>query len=299
MVGKFYGLTGVNLVLSKVNPIIFKKLIKSSDNYTLGILKIELEHIRDFLDNVPMIYESPEARRAEAILKAGRYNSEEEKEQYEKILENSNKIISTLMMSKSSLNKLSDCSYDIIKELSSRRSMIDFYLNNLSHLDGSDVVVFGTKLFVLKTFKLSSLFYKICRMYDSSPASIEKLKVQLDTLEKYILHNDTFEESEELLIDNMETMSRIVNDIGVNYFNDLFQKEYNLEDYHKSSLELVDVGLVGFSPFSDKFFEDFSNTVIKGINENIQIKEDDALYKVYELLKDVVDNYSLLGKEVV
>lgn len=300
-IGDFYGLTGVNLVLSDINIQQFKELVKSLDTNTnrpiLNLLKDDLEYLKKSLESLPFQYADREAIIASAKLKGGRYADEDEKEDLEIFLRSQRKVLSRhFVKSDNSMFQVSDCSFEILKALYNRKDKVDTLLKFITvGEDNSGVMVFGQTLYRLKTRSrsyLNNLLYNRFGHYSNSEDYLENFKDEVDTLNEYV--SDTARTSvnqDSPVKPNLEFMKTLTSNMGVDYFNNLLGENFTFSDYFNSSKELVEVGVVGFNVFSKEFFRDFVSTVSFDSLGDLSIYPGTDLFDFILDLREILENY--------
>ena len=303
-IGGFYGLTGVNLLLSDINVIQFKELVKSLDTSTnrpiLNSLKDDLEYLKDSLNSLPFQYESRDAIIASARLKGGRYEDDDEKEELENFLKTQTKILSRHFVKKDkSTIRLTDCSFDVLRVLYERRDKIDTFLKFIViGEDNSGVSVLGQTLYRLKSRSrgyLNNVFYNKFGHYRNSEDALELLKDDVETLEEYMNDSQTPIASKDLVKKHLKVMYDLTSAMNVDYFNTLVCNNYSFEDYYNSCKELVEIGVVGFNVFTKEFYKDFCSTVSLETSGDLSIYPDTDLYDFVLELKEILYNYEKIG----
>ena len=66
--------------------------------------------------------------------------------------------------------------------------------------------------------------------------------------------------------------------------------EHSEEEYHKSSLELYKIGLVGFTPFVKELFKEFKNVYNPSYVSKIYINQGSALFRFYTMCKRALES---------
>lgn len=306
MIGRFYGLSGVNLLLSPLSITSYKSMVKALDTSTnrdiLKILKLDLEEIKNFLNSIPSSYTNKEALRADIMLKTGRYKDEDEKTSLEQFLSTQEKSISKQFNdSDGNLITLSDCSYSIISAVNNKKDKLNFYLSNLTYTSDSEGIekAFGESITTLRSRNRVSLNNIIHRAYSKgiSTAQYDNLKKEVELLNSYLTEQKKEIHSIDLssVISSIETLIR---SMDCNYFNSILDKEFTYEDYYKSVFELYNVGLIGFSLYSSMFLTEFKNSVSLLSTSDLSIIKGTDLYDFTLDLNEVIDNFEILKKGV-
>ena len=308
MIGRFYGLTGVNLVLSPVSVSSYKNLVKSMDTAVnrpiLSCLKRELEELINFLNSLNYTYETAEARRAYAKLLRKRYDTEEERVELENFLSNQTKTLSPSVFTKdNSTVELSNLALKIVKELYSRMDRIKFFYDNIAYSDdNSGVSVFGEKLYTLRVQSRASLNNRLFRIYKKNnngkldQRQLDRLRGDIEILKEYVI--DTPIQSNQSISNSIQSIEDTVVCVDSDYFNNLFDVNCTEEDYYNVSEEVLNLGLVGFTPYTKQFFKDFLSTVSLSGVADLYILPDDPIYGFLKDLEEVLSNFDNMGKAV-
>lgn len=299
----FYGLSAVMLTLSPIPISAFKESVRALDTsvnrQNLHLLKYDLEKLMEFIDNLPTMYESIDARRAQAKLKSGRYSSEEEKAELEEFLVNQPKTLSRVLNSEDNRStKVSDLSYEILSTLLDRRSRIQFFYDNTSYSKAnSGVQVLGDKLYLLRNYRRSLLNNRIYKMYKGiSSKDVDMLEKDVVLLESYLNDGERVASSNKVE-KALAELGSIIDKIDVNFLNNLFDADASLEEYYDSCLELDSLGLFGFTPFIRECFNTFKTSVSVSASSDTDIYKGTDLYNFVLDLREVLDSYKSLRRE--
>lgn len=306
MIGRFYGLSGVCLLLSPLSITSYKNMVKALDTATnrdiLRVLKVDLEEIKNFLNSMPSSYKNKEALRADIMLKTGRYKDEEEKKSLEDFLISQEKSISKQFNdSEGNLVTLSDCSYSIISSVNSKADRLEFYLSNLDYTGDSEGIekAFGESITTLRSRNRVSLNNIIYRAYGDgvSPAQYDNFKKEIELLNSYLTEKKKEIRSTDLS-SVVSSNEKLIMSMDVEYFNSILDGEFTYEDYYKALFELHEIGLVGFSVYSPMFLEEFKKSVSLLGASDLSILKGTDLYDFTLDLNEVIDNFEILKKGV-
>lgn len=305
MLGRFYGLTGITLTLSPVSVTSYKKLVSAMDTSAnraiLSVLKRDLFELINFLDNFPIIYKDSKLEKISTYLKLNKYKNEEEKLDWERQLEGADKIISKRFRSAKLGNViLSDTAHSVIQELINNKNRAVFFHNAIEYSnENSGVIVFGEKLYILRNRGRSYLDEKMKKLYSGSSLKFKlpAIKKDLSVLENYI-GEGTPTNVESNLSYESDNMKQLVSNLDEDYFNTKLDLDLTNEEYYNLSVELMDLGLFGFSVYSKEMYCDFEQSVsfAGGSDINIYQTEKPGLYGLILDLKEVVENFDCLER---
>lgn len=314
MLYKFYGFTATNLILFSVSPRLYKKLIDSSakDYKTLYMLNKQFIELENFLESVPIEYVNISDKRNYSKLK--RLEKEDPNNpivsELKESLASAEYSVSSFHIVNGERIEISDLSKSIILEMKNRLNIIKSYHSRISLEENVTNEVeefyFGVPLYRLRSYNertLCNIFIRNFSSYilrNSNNNSQEfwlKLEELINGLSKYISN----ENSEDVNIDLSEGA---VDDVkyyldGLNYeaLNLLFG-EHSEEEYHKSSLELHKIGLIGFTPFINELFKEFYNTYSPSYESKTFINKDSDLFRFYQMCKRGLDSNLELFSEL-
>lgn len=299
-IGSFFGLTGVTIALAPFPKSTILEMIGAintplNKNRVKG-LQIELKHFLDFFTTARCMPVSAEARRAMVKLRNPNL-SEQERREYQLILEQSEKSFSPVQVINGKEIHLSQDALSVINVLSESVNTIRFIYDNLvaddSELAGEQNV-FGCSLYLLRTQPRTSLIYRFLHAYPNSPAEdiprfqrdINILKSHLETIDSQSQGKSTV-----TLQSVLHKIDSQLHSLDFNYLNETLDLEYSsAEDYYNLSRELEQVGLVGLTPYTSELYEMFKSSVSYDLSENLTITEDLPLFQFIKDLELILED---------
>lgn len=297
-IGGFFGLTGVSLCLSPVDLSSFKEMVAALDTPTnrsvLAVLHEELRHVKEFLESLPVVYSTPAARKAAAMLKRGRYSSGEEKLELEQILASDTPTLArTVGNSSGELIEMSEPAYKIIQALLDAKDNLEYFYSHTNYSsDTSGVSVFGVKLYLLRSFSEGFLMSKLEKIYKvKSSQKIDQLKKDVQLLRSYCVDSQPVH-SDSPVLKIINQHRDLFTSLDCSYFNSLLGLDLTVEDYVAVSKELCNLGLIGFTIFTPRRFKDFCETISLAFTSDLSIVSGTPLYNLVGFLEEVLDNYA-------
>lgn len=307
MIGKFYGLTGLTLLLSDVTIDVFEKMVLNLDTPTnrniLNSLKIELRKLIEFSENVKYSYEGSEANRAVSILRLKRYKDEDEKERLEKLLESTPRVVSRQYKKEGEgFKEMSEGAYALINYLlkPNIQKILKFYESKIEFSSGeSGVKVFGEPLYIFRNRKKSSINYRldgIYAKYRRKPVTselISSFKNNVEVLESYCLENrlSNSENKGEEFIESLRSLVEMVDSNFLNYRLSDDRCTINLDRFGYKDLrdELSEIGVHGLTVNGKLFFEDFRKSVSVASEPDVYIYKGMESYDYVLQLRRILD----------
>ena len=313
MIGKFYGLTGVNLVLSSVSFARFKSLVSAMDSsanrYSLSVLKKELSEILTFLEKFPVVYEDRELNKIQSKLRRakkerdqdGLFDDERDSEikEWEEILANNEdkKTISFMARGANGNVELSEGARRIIEKLSSRTNLINDYFKNLEYsTEESGITVFGRPLYLLRNRSRAYLNNWLYDIYGTelNKGSVSSLKNDLNILLDRCKDGVSTQSRSKLLSRTDDVKDSVVC-MNSEYFDRLleFDEPMSEEYYYNVSLELMNLGLFGFNIYSREFFEEFKSNTSFDNNSDLFIYSEahESMHNLVQDLEESLESY--------
>lgn len=296
------------IALSPLSPITFKKLVSCCDTPTNRIylinFKKDAEMLKESLDKITKLYSTPEARRASVMISRGKYSSEEEKKELEEILANSDLSVSEIQNVNGKNVKISTEARVLLSYLSTKefRDSLDRIINSIKiSKEGSGVVVLGNRLHsLIHRSNENSILYNVSRMFNSKrfkKSDLEILEREVNILTEYVKEDGPSEQSLNEYSELSELMLTLQDFIPTpDYLNKNIFIDYPLtiDRMYELSKELFNLGVVGFTPFSEQFFEEFRSSVSYATEVDLSIYPGTALFNVYQDLKEVLNSYKAI-----
>lgn len=307
MLYKFYGFTAPNVFLFNMSPRLYKKLLNSSnmDFKVLYLLDKQFNELENFLDSIRNEYVDRNDKKTYAkIRRLERDNpSSPEIAELKKLLENAEVDISSVYMVNGERVEISELSKSIILYLKKELNKIKTFH---SQIDLSNKVVnevsdsyFGIPLFRLRSYDeryLCTIFNTHFDNYIENNKSINngkkfwtRLADLVDWIAKYVPAQDEEDVNLDLTESAISEVSEFVENLDYSSLDVLFG-EHSEEEYHKSSLELHKIGLVGFTPFVKELFKEFKNVYNPSYVSKIYINQGSALFRFYTMCKRALES---------
>lgn len=314
MFQKFYGLTALNLVMVGMPIKLYVGCVENlkEDKETLLLLREQLNCISDFLDKIPSEYKDREAKRALGKLnKLNRTNpdSPEIKELID-FLSKQEVYVAHFVDIGSGEDmrrvELSEASIAILSYLKNKKADIDRYKKFLtinSELD-KEVYFFNQPLYRLKYFSRERLVRLLSSAIKTHSVKGKPTEQLWDFMEKFT--NFVFEnsgEGEDVTTDLSEPIVREIDDfitqLDYKYFNLILGTDFSEEDYHKASLELYDIGLIGFTPFISEMYDEFKTSFNHSYKNDLFVSKTSDLYLFAVDLKRTLDSNLVVGQPLI
>lgn len=307
MLGGFYGLTGVNLILSPISFVTFKELIKGLDTkanrFQLAVLKSELNDVLKFLGSFPVVYSDPKLTKLSAELR--RLKKSEDKDyarinEIEDILNaNSDKqALSLIGMKGVHRTELSEQARTVIEFLLKKKSLIEKYESLIPNTENeeSGVSVFGRPLYLLRPKSRVYLDYFYYNTYTESLTNLDSLSRDVNLLTSLTISTkDKLRQAGNSKVSRLhDEAKRLVLSMDLDYFDRLFGFENtSLKFYYDLSEELMEIGLYLFNVFPEDLFNEFDSTVSMDTDTDLRISEDayPGMYKFVSDIKEAYDSY--------
>ena len=307
MIGGFYGLTGVNLILSPIAFVTFRELIRGIDTqanrYQLAVLKAELNDILKFLDEFPIIYSDPKLNKISSLLRREKKSTNPD---YDKVMEwtkllesNSDKVeIASSAVIASGNITISPQAKVFIEFLLNKRDLIKKYESLIPNTEkeSSGLAVFGQPIYLLRNRRRVSLDYCFNGVHGEVTNNLESLKRDVDLLSSLLVEDNNFSlEPKKTKISKMyDEVERVVLSMNLEYFDRLFGfSDTSLEFYYNLSNELMDLGLYLFNIFPEDLFNEFSTTVSLNTDTDLYISNN-TYPEMYRFITDVKEAYDSL-----
>lgn len=304
MLHKFYGFTAPNIILFSMSPRLFKKLLDSSNNdyKALYLLNKQFEELEKFLDSIPVEYVNIQDKRTYSKLKRLERDNPSDPSiaELRASLANAEMDIASFYLIEGERVSISELSKLIIIKLKEQLEKIRLFHNQID-LKGSLVsededYYFNIPLYRLRAFNeavLCDIFVKKFSSFFKKGSDPKGFWSQLDELvsglSKYIPEHDESDSNEDLTEGSVKDVQDFVSDLDYTVLNNLFG-EHSEEEYHKASLELHRIGLVGFTPFVQELFNEFKNVYNPTYVSKIFINRNSDLYKFYTMCKRALDS---------
>ena len=307
MIGKFFGFTGMTLLLSNVAVPDYNKMIITLDTPTnrdiLNVFKRDLEKLIEVSNSFVESYVDPKCNRDNAVLTRKRDSlSEEEIRVLEESLDGKPKIISRQYkrVSDGNLAQMSDEAYAVVTYLKSSevQKRLNFYNRKISYSKGEcGVQVFGEPLYTLRYRKLSYLLYKVCSIFEKDRRSkttlseIKSLKISVETLESFVRTKKVEEvDKSGELIDHLDVFT-CMDEYYMNdkLSNEFFEMNLDSEGYKALRDELREIGIHGFTMNCNSFYKDFIRSVSLSGEADVFIYENTDCYKFVLKLRKMLN----------
>lgn len=314
MFQKFYGLTALNLLLAGMPVKLYVRCVENlkEDKETLVLLREQLNSIDNFLDKIPSEYKDREAKRAFGKLNRLRRtdpNSPEIKELIE-FLSKAEVYIAHFVDIGSGENmkrvELSDVSIAILSYLKNKKSDIERYKKYLvvsSEIE-KEVYFFNQPLYRLKSYsrnRLMALLSLAIKTHSVKGKPTEQLWDFIDKFTSFVFEN--VGENDDSVVDlsdsTLSEVDEFISRLDYNYFNLILGQNFTEEEYHKASLELYEIGLIGFTPFISEMYNEFRISFRRVYKNDLFISKSSDLYLFAVDLKRALDSNIDVGHLLV
>lgn len=300
MIGRFYGLSGINLILSPMSFSTFKSLVTRLDTFAnrsiLSSLKRELEEMIKFIDKLPLTYADPNLAKKESYVRMNKYQGKE-LEEVKAELERSEKVLSRSILTRTSkVVSMSDGALALLGKLANNRDRAVKFCESIKYSnENSGASVFGEKLYLLRKRSEPYIINKMAEAYKNSfslgheRASLENLRQDVATLDAYSKVSDS-DLTPRTLSDGVDS---IINRMDYTYFNNVLDLDLNEKEYYDLTLELRKIGLHGFSVYTKQFYNEFLNSTSQDLDSDISISKErtQGLFNIKEHLERVLSNF--------
>lgn len=310
MFHKFYGLTAVNIIMSGVSPKLFRRCLESSkkDPVVLALLLKQFENLQTKLSEIPNSYIEVKDKAAFArMIRLKKDNpNDPEIENIEKYLKDRPYNIAPFVIRDGEKYPISDLSKSIILYLKGKVNLMETYSNSISveYTVEKEVLYFNYPVQRLRGFSegyLRLLFKGFAKRHMTNTGLSDEFWSYIDKFIKEILGyvNDSTEEtlnlSDALIVD----LDRFIQGLDIRYFNGILGTDATLEEYYESSLQLHDLGLVGFNPFIKEVYDEFKRTYNPVYFSDVFVRTDSDLYSFVTDLKRASDSNLSIGDSLV
>lgn len=313
MFQNFFGLTAVNIVMSNMPTKLFIDCVEQlkDDKATMTLLNMQFDKMEEFLNSIPTEYSNIEAKRAYGkMLRLKKVDpSNEQIKELESFLSKQEITVASFVDVGVGENSkriyLSELSKKIIVYLKSRQNSIARYrkyaITN-SNVE-KEVIFFNAQLYSLRNFsrgRLIRLLSNLQKTYNKGTPSVEFWEF-VKSFTDFILEHVNDSSVDESIDESSDTLAEVndfINNITVDYLNTVLDVEYDLEDYHKASLELFNVGLVGFTPFVEELFNEFKKSFRHNYDNEVYVSTSSDIYKFTVELRRALDSNLVEGDPV-
>lgn len=307
MFHKFYGLTAVDLILSGMSLKLYSKCLEDLQNEpeVLFLLSEQFKRIKKVVAEIPYEYIDPKDKRIAVklrLLEKSNPNDPMIKE-YENQLEGKPKDIAPFVYVNGDRVEISDVSKTIILKLKNSTATIDRFMDliQVNKVSEKEVLFFNQPLYRLKNFsrgRLNLIMSSFVRSHITRTGLTDDFWNYID---RFIAFVNNYVGDEET--SSVDLSKSLVSDVGnfidkldYSYLNLVLGLECNEEDYHKASIELYNVGLVGFTPFFKEFYREFLNSFKPNYASDVKVSTSSDLYKFVQDLKRASDSNHKLGE---
>lgn len=311
MFQKFYGLTAINLVMSSMPIKLYVNCVENLKNEkeVLTLFRKQLDSMETFLTNIPSEYKDIQAKRSYGKLnRLLRVQPDSpEIEELRKFLATQEVTIAHFVNVGTGENMkrvdLSETSISILSYLKGKMDAVTRYkqyLNVTSELD-KEVYFFNQPLYNLKMYqrpRLIRLLGVVLRTHSSKGNLTPQFWEFVDKFTSYVLEHVSEEEdvSYDVSEDVVTEVDDFISNLGYDYFNLVLGKNYSEEEYHKASLELYEIGLIGFTPFVQEMYSEFKTSFKHNYEGELHVSKDSPLYKFVIDLRRALDSNLEIGE---
>lgn len=290
MFHKFYGLTGVNIVLSGMPAKLYVRCLENFKNEPeiLALVAKQFEMIEEVVNSIPNEYSDPKDKRTFAKLRILEKNNPNDPQiqEIKEYLEGRPRDIAPFVYVNGERCEINEISKSIILYLKNHISTVVRFKNfiNINKSMDKEVLFFNQPLYRLKNFsraRLSLLTSSVLKTYNSRTGLTDDFWNYVDRfvsgVSEYV--SDEQEQYENLSDDLLSDVSNFISKLDYSYFNQVLGLNATEEDYHKTSLELYNIGLIGFTPFIKEMYSEFNNSFKPNYVSDLHISKSTDLYK--------------------
>ena len=306
MLHKFYGFTATNLILFSMSPRLYKSLLSSSskDYKLLYLLDKQFNELENFLNSIRTEYVNIGDKRIDAKIR--RLEKEDPNNptiaELRRELKDSPVTISSVHIINGERVEISELSKSILLELKKQLDRIKSFHSQINLEENlvseTEDFYFGVPLYRLRSYSertLCAIFnnnfiaHVITNSFNNAPEFWTKLENLVNGLSKYISEEDR----DDYNLDATEKAVALVDEFvsGLNYYslNSIFGV-HSEEEYHRASVELHKIGLIGFTPFVQELFDEFRSTYNPSYVSKTYINRNTDLFKFYTMCKKALDS---------
>lgn len=309
MLYKLYGFTAVNIILSGMPPRMYRECLDgySKDPLMLTIVKRQFEEIEKVITSIPNEYINPLDKRAYARLRRLEIEdpSNPQIAELKSQLDGKPVDIAQFLIIDGERKPISDVSKAIILELKKSLNTIRNYKNTISinYKTEKEELFFGYPLYQLRSYSEGHLMF-LLNKHLKKYVDRNRIKPEFwDSVRKFVEVSLSYVSDQE---ENVVNLSSLVIDDVKNFvskydytaLNSILGIDATLEEYYQASLELHDIGLVGFTPFTEQMFEEFLNNYNPSYNSDMHISTDSSLYGFVTNIKRALDSNLTIGDSI-
>jgi len=305
MFHKFYGFTGINIILTGMSAKLYVKCLenfKDEPEILLSLSK-QFDNINKVVSEIPDEYTNPQDKRMLAKLRIlEKSNPNDPKiEEIRNSLKDKPKDIAPFVYVNGERFEISDTTRAIILKLKERKLTIDRFNSfiKVNRVSEKEVLFFNQPLYRLKNFSRARL-----TLLTSSVVKSHNTRTGLSAdfwnyIERFISFVKQYSGDGETTTEDLSKY--LISDVGdfvskldSEYLNVLLGLNCTEEDYHKASIELYNIGLVGFTPFFKEFYREFLNSFKPNYSSDLKVSTSSDLYKfILDLDRAVQSNLKL------
>lgn len=314
MFQKFYGLTALNLLMVGMPIKLYVECIDNlkNDKETLVLLREQFNSIGNFLDSIPSEYKDREAKRAfgklNRLLKT-EPNSPEIAE-LTNFLSKQEVYIAHFVDIGSGENmrrvELSEVSIAILSYLKNKKEDLERYKKFLiinSEIE-KEVYFFNQPLYRLRNFsraRLLRLINTATKTYSVKGQPTEQFWDFVKKFTDFIFEHVSDEEDDKA--DNLSEpilsdIDSFISQLDYKYFNLMLGVDFTLEQYHQASLELYEIGLIGFTPFINEMYKEFQTSFSPSYNSDLHVSKSSDIYGFCLDLRRALDSNLMIGQNL-
>lgn len=310
MFHKFYGLTAVNIVLTNMPLKLYVRCIENLKNNPEILLSLskQFDNIESFISSIPDEYVDPKDKRIVAKMRIlEKSNPSDPKiEEMREYLKTRPRDIASFLYVNGERVEISDLSKSIILKLKSSRDSIKRYKEHIeiNRVSEKEVLFFNQPLYRLKNNSRNRLVMLTSNLVKSQSSREGLTDDFWNYIGRFISfvndHVSDGESSVEDLSDYLiEDVTDFVSKLDYSYLNVLLSVDYSEVDYHNASIELFNVGLVGFTPFFKEFYREFKDSFKPSYKSDLKVSRGSALYGFVLDLQRAYDSNLKLGDSLL
>lgn len=307
---KFYGFTGINIILTGMSAKLYSKCLENLKDEPEILLSLsrQFDNINKVVSEIPDEYTDPQDKRMLARLRIlEKSNPNDPKiEEIRNSLKSKPKDIAPFVYVNGERFEISDTAKAIILKLKESKSTIDRFNSfiKVNRVSEKEVLFFNQPLYRLKNFSRARLTLITSSVVKSNSTRTGLTEDFWNYIERFISFVKQYSgeggiTTEDLSKSVVTEVGDFVSKLDTDYLNILLGLNCTEEDYHKASIELYNIGLVGFTPFFNEFYREFLNSFKPNYSSDLRVSTSSDLYKFILDLERAVQSNLNLGDSLI